>query len=119
VDHQAYGDRVRGGWHVALSVGLGNAGADTRAAGRGRGHDVLIDLEPGELDVKDIAARGDAGVLVLRAVRGVTLVRMGRAQLLDDEHEREAEEERQGDRRPVQRVGWPAAREGFDSPAGV
>jgi hypothetical protein len=52
-------------------------------------------------------------------VRGVTLVRMGRAQLLDDEHEREAEEERQGDRRPVQRVGWPAAREGFDSPAGV
>jgi len=114
VDHQAYGDRVRGGWHVALSVGLGNAGANTRTAGRGRGHDVLIDLETGELDVK-----GDAGVLVLRAVRGVTLVRMGRAQLLDDEHEREAEEERQGDRRPVQRVGWPAAREGFDSPAGV
>lgn len=57
-----------------------------------------------ELDVKDRVGRGKA--YVARATRtplGALLVGMGRTQLLHDEHEGEADQERQGDRGSVQR----------------
>lgn len=116
MDDQAYGDRVRGGWRVVLSVALGHRGTGAGTEGRRRRRAVLVLLEPGELDVKDVVTRGDSGV-VRRAARVVTLVCVRRAQLFHDEHEGEAEEERQRDRGPVQRVGRrPAARKSFDSP---
>ena len=73
MDDQAYGDRVRGGWRVVLSVALGHGGAGAGTEGRRRRRAVLIVFEPGELDIKDVVARGDSGV-VRRAVRVVRLV---------------------------------------------
>jgi hypothetical protein len=74
MDDQAYGDRVRGGWRVVLSVALGHGGgASTEGRRRRRRRAVLVVLEPGELDIKDVIARDDSGV-VRRAVRVLRLV---------------------------------------------
>jgi hypothetical protein len=72
MDDQAYGDRVRGGWRVVLSVALGHGGGAS-TEGRRRRRAVLVVLEPGELDIKDVIARDDSGV-VRRAVRVLRLV---------------------------------------------
>ena len=123
VEHQAYGDGVSRRRRLDLDVGLGRARAASRGMSRvfissGRAIWPVLELE---LDVKDRVGRGKAYVVEeARATRtplGALVVGMGRAQLLHDEHEGEAEEERQGDRGSIQRGRRPAVCECFDAPA--
>ena len=125
--YQTYSDRIRRGRRshgapaadpghaVAAAVGTGTPqmGMDMRGGHR----TVPLVWQSGELDVEDLLALARTGVGMDRAVHAVVLVDMGRAQLLHDEHKREAEEEWQGDRGPVQLCGRrTSARERFDSP---
>ena len=105
MDDQAYGDRVRGRRQVALDVGPCDAGAALMMR-----RVISLVLCPSQLDIKDPVGRNNAG-LMARAVRvGMVMMRVRRAELFNDEHERKAEQKRQSDRGSFQRGGWSTVR---------